>query len=241
MKRSLTLLIGVTLFVLLLAGTVATLFFMGENHSTDSPAGSTPLLNFQETKSQAEGGNARAQNLLGEIYAEGKQMRQDYAQAAHWYRKAADQGLDKAQYNLGVLHDIGQGVERNESEAAQWYHKAAEAGNTDAQYTLASMYGLGRGVPRDAQEALKWYRRAAEQGDALARYNLAERYERGRDVAPDLVEAFKWHSLAADLGLQDAETARRALDRKMTSEQLAEARKRIHDFNLKFPSNGKKR
>ena len=37
-------------------------------------------------------------------------MPQDYAQAAAWYRKAADQGYAGAQYNLGVMYANGQGV-----------------------------------------------------------------------------------------------------------------------------------
>jgi len=41
----------------------------------------------------AEQGNANAQAVLGEIYGSGIGVPRDYAQAAHWIRKAADQGL----------------------------------------------------------------------------------------------------------------------------------------------------
>ena len=100
------------------------------------------------------------------------------------------------------------------------------------------MYGLGRGVPRDPQVALEWYQKAAEQGDALARYNLAERYERGKDVSKDLVEAFKWHSLAAEIGFQDGAKAKENLRTQLTSEQIAEARKRIDAFKAKLTGEG---
>ena len=48
----------------------------------------------------AEQGDIRAQNLLGNIYAEGKGVPEDYAEAVKWYRKAAEQGDASAQYHL---------------------------------------------------------------------------------------------------------------------------------------------
>ena len=226
---------GIAAALLLSAGAAAIFYLQSERDDTPSAATAAALPDFNQTKPRAESGDAEAQNSLGEIYAEGKQVRLDYAEAAQWYRKAADQGLAKAQHNLAVLYDIGQGVTRDESVAAGWYRKAAEQGNSDAQYTLASMYGLGRGVPRDPKQALDWYQRAAEQGEPLARYNLAERYERGKDVVQDLVEAYKWHSLAAEQGLKDAATAKANLERSLSSGQLAEAGKRVRDFKAKFP------
>lgn len=203
--------------------------------ATDAPA----LPPFAETKAKAEGGDAPAQSALGEIYAEGKQVRQDYKQAAEWYRKAAEQGIAKAQFNLGGLYDIGQGVPADEAEAVKWHQKAAEQGHAAAQYTLAGMYGMGRGVPPNPKEALRWYQRGAEQGDELAQFNLAERYERGSNVVQDLSEAYKWHSLAAERGLPDALTARDHLRKRMSSTQLAEARKRIDAFHERFSSKPK--
>jgi TPR repeat protein len=37
-------------------------------------------------------------------------VRQDYIEAANWFRKAADQGNADAQTSLGVLYVNGQGV-----------------------------------------------------------------------------------------------------------------------------------
>ena len=44
----------------------------------------------------------------------------DYAEAAKWYRLAADQGDASAQLNLGVSYDNGQGVPQDYSEAINW-------------------------------------------------------------------------------------------------------------------------
>ena len=59
---------------------------------------------------QAERGVADAQFSLGLRHANGKGAAQDYAQAEHWYRKAAGQNHALAQFNLGIMHANGQGV-----------------------------------------------------------------------------------------------------------------------------------
>ncbi len=223
------------IMALLSAGAAMTFVSCSERDQNSTTVAVVPVSDLAEVKTKAEAGDSQAENRLGEIYAEGKQVRQDYREAIKWYQKAADKGLAKAEYNLGVLYEIGQGVTRDEAEAARWYGKAAEQGHSDSQYNLAAMYGLGRGVKRDPKEAFKWYERAAEQGDALACYNLAERYERAKDVAQDLVEAYKWHSLAAERGLKDGAVAKESLGRKLNSTQRAEGRRRAEEFTAKHP------
>jgi len=46
------------------------------------------------------------------MYQIGQGVAQDYAEAARWYRKAADQGGVAAQFNLGVMYYEGQGCRR---------------------------------------------------------------------------------------------------------------------------------
>ena len=58
----------------------------------------------------AEQGDAEAQCNLGELYANGTGVPQDYAQAVAWYREAAEGGNAQAQYNLGQLYANGTGV-----------------------------------------------------------------------------------------------------------------------------------
>ena len=48
----------------------------------------------------AQGGDADAQNNVGEIYERGLGGAPDYVNAANWYRKAADQGYARAMINL---------------------------------------------------------------------------------------------------------------------------------------------
>jgi TPR repeat protein len=110
----------------------------------------------------AERGHAESQMWLGHAYQTGRGSRQDYAEAARWYRLAAAQGNAESQCNLGVLYQNGQGVPQDYVEAAKWFHSAAVQGHAIAQFNLAGLYEAGFGVPSDNVEAAKWYRRAAD-------------------------------------------------------------------------------
>ena len=66
-----------------------------------------------------------AQSKLGEMYAKGQGVPQDYAQAALWYRKAADQGDTDAQSKLGEMYAKGQGVPQDYAQAHMWLNLAA--------------------------------------------------------------------------------------------------------------------
>ena len=48
----------------------------------------------------------------------------DYALAATWYRKAAEQAHTRAQINLAHLYETGLGVEKDPVTALRWYRQA---------------------------------------------------------------------------------------------------------------------
>jgi TPR repeat protein len=54
------------------------------------------------------------------------------AQAAHWYRLAAEQGYARAQFNLGLMHEDGRGGPKNEQQAYFWWLLAAAQGKAEA-------------------------------------------------------------------------------------------------------------
>jgi len=76
-------------------------------------------------KELADQGDAHAQNSLGTMYAEGKGVPQDYAEAVKWYRKSAEQGHAAAGFNLALKYGKGQGVPQDYAEAVMWYRRAA--------------------------------------------------------------------------------------------------------------------
>lgn len=86
------------------------------------PVGSKDL---QTLQTQANQGIAEAQNGLGELYAKGKGMPQDYDQARLWYEKAAAQGHPHAQNNLAELYFAGLGVPQDFVRAYMWVDLAA--------------------------------------------------------------------------------------------------------------------
>ena len=159
-----------------LPGFVLCMLAFGE---VDVAAGNEVLV---ELRRLVEQGDADAQYSLGAMYAHGRGVPEDDAEAVKWLRMAAEQGVAKAQFNLGVMYHLGEGVPEDVVEAVKWYRMAAEQGDADAQSELGFMYANGRGVPEDDAEAVKWYRMAAEQGNADAQYNLGVMYDirRGR-------------------------------------------------------------
>ena len=90
------------------------------------------------------------------MYRRGEGVPENYAEAAEWFREAAEQGFAAAQSYLGFMYDKGWGVPENDIEAAKWFRKAAEQGYVMAQFTLGHMYVSGRIVSRNYVRAYMW-------------------------------------------------------------------------------------
>src|SRR5262245_31388427 len=71
----------------------------------------------------AQGGDAEAENNVGEIYERGIGGQPNYEAAALWYQKAADQGNSRALFNLGTLYEQGLGVEQDRLKALNLYRR----------------------------------------------------------------------------------------------------------------------
>ncbi len=104
----------------------------------------------------AQAGDREAQYRVGVMYAEGKGVAPNDAEAALWFERAAEQGEPMAQYNLGASYVEGAGVRKDMAAAAKWFRRAAEQGIPLAQLNLGLLYASGDGVPLDNVEALKW-------------------------------------------------------------------------------------
>jgi len=73
-----------------------------------------------EVLQSAERGDARAQTILGFMFATGRGAPQNYVLAVYWYTRAAEQGNPDAQYQLGVCYDLGKGVAVDWILAHKW-------------------------------------------------------------------------------------------------------------------------
>jgi hypothetical protein len=165
-----------------------------------SPTEMISAVDQQQLMRLATQGNASAQNQLGQLYANGRGVPQDYAMARGWYEKAAAQGHAWAQNQLGQLSADGLGTARDYQQARQWWEQAATQGVAQAQYNLGQLYAYGRGMPQDYAMAQKWYEKAASQNHAWAQVQLGQLYANGRGVPQDYATARKWYEKAATLG-----------------------------------------
>lgn len=89
-------------------------------------AGSKDLGSFADWTLRALKGDPIAQYRLGLLYEEEGTESADYAEAAHWYRKAAQQGVADAQQRLGLLYARGKGLPGSRIQAYYWLTLAAE-------------------------------------------------------------------------------------------------------------------
>ena len=116
------LILSVGTALLLTAGTVWAGPFEDATVANKRGDNATALKTFQSLAAQ---GNAEAQNYIGQLYAHGQGVPQDYVQAREWYEKAAAQGHALAQNNLAELYYAGLGVPKDDVRAYMWVNLAA--------------------------------------------------------------------------------------------------------------------
>ncbi len=145
-------------------------------------------------------GKASAQNQLGQLYANGRGVPQDYTTARRWFEKAAAQGHGWAQNQLGQLSADGLGVPQDYKKARLWWEQAANDGVAQAQYSLGQLYASGRGVPQNYATARGWYEKAGAQGHVWAQAQLGQLYANGQGGPKDYTTARKWYEKAAAQG-----------------------------------------
>ena len=84
-------------------------------------------LALQKVQPLAESGDPAGQSLLGLMYAEGKGVTKDDAQAWQWYWESALGGNSQAQLALVAIYRDGRGVAADADMANYWQWKVAEA------------------------------------------------------------------------------------------------------------------
>jgi hypothetical protein len=109
-------------------------------------------------------GSVNAQREIGVMYATGDWSGpKDLAEAARWYRLAAERGHALSQYDLGFMLLLGEGGPKNAEEGMIWLERAGEAGESSAFRLLVDCYQNGYcDVPPDAGKAARWRGRLEE-------------------------------------------------------------------------------
>ncbi len=90
------------------------------------------------------------------MYAVGEFVGRSLAEAARWYRRAAEQNLAQAQFQLGMMRLQGLGLAQDLVEAETWLWFASEQRQPAAQFNLGLKYARGDGVARDYAQAHMW-------------------------------------------------------------------------------------
>jgi TPR repeat protein len=114
------------------------------------------LLAFDEFRTLALNGDADAQFKLGDMYAKGEGVKQDFTEAFSWFLKAAAQDDPRGQLAVADAYEQGRGVPEDHKKAAAWYLTSAEHGNPRAQYAVGLLYAKGVDMPLDLVQARMW-------------------------------------------------------------------------------------
>ena len=109
-------------------------------------------------------GDPEAQLFLGRMYYKGEFFKQDYVEAAKWYRKSAEQGNNFGLVFLDGMYIRGEGVEKDYAEAIKLYSQAAEQGDSAALFFLGNMYANGVGVKQNKVKAKELFKKSCKQG-----------------------------------------------------------------------------
>jgi TPR repeat protein len=133
---------------------------------------------------------------LGELYEQGRGVKQDGARAASLYERAAERSL-WARYKLGVVYVEGKLVPQDYARARAWLERAARDDNREALNNLGNMYDRGLGVKPDALKARDYYFAALKRGEWHAKGNLERFYAEGRG-APAGSAALDWYREGAE-------------------------------------------
>ena len=151
--------------------------------------------NFAVQRAKALAGDANEQFILAGMHERGEGAPQSYAEAANWYRLAADQGHAAAQFYLGAMYGSARGVTRSYKAAIWWYSKSAAQGYRDALYPMAFAYEYGIGVAGgiNLPVAIEWYVKSADAGVWQAMERLGKAYKNGElGLTVDVDKAKEW-------------------------------------------------
>mgnify|MGYP000561975987 CR=1 FL=1 len=171
----------------------------------------------------ANSGDATAMLAVGNMYFEGKGVKQDYKEAIKWLKKAIRAGNANAWHlhfllkkairagNAGAKHLLakaykdGLGVEQSYHRAFNLYLQSAlESSDKKSMFYVSAMYYHGQGTQRDFDKAYNWAFQAAEKREPRAAFLTALMIYRGEAKEKDIEKAFEYAQMSHSLGNTEA-------------------------------------
>lgn len=148
----------------------------------------------------AENGFWQAQNDLGLLCLNGKEIPEDIPRGFSLVKAAAEKGIGISLYHLAYCYIAGLGTDIDTARGISLYQKAWKQGCAEAAIELGMRYEMGNGVKKDESKAFHLYKKAAETGSVEALAHEADcRYD-GKGTKADRGQAMKLYARAADAG-----------------------------------------
>ena len=146
----------------------------------------------------AEGGDPRAQNMVGHMLLHGEGTAVDVEAALGWFERAADQQHVMAQHNLGSVLGSGRHGVLDLARAKHWLHPAANQGYATSQMLLYQIFVAEGDDPRVVRRAIFWLRAAANRDFHDAQYLLGHAFAKGEGVSQSHATARLWWERATN-------------------------------------------
>lgn len=162
---------------------------------------------------------------MGVILNEGIGVGKNPKEAKTFFYEGADRCAPEKVYDLGVKYYGGIGVGKDYSVARYLFRIAARKGLPEANYSLGDMYLEGKGGERRFVSAVVAYKSAAGSGHDFSMIKLGDIYCK-EGPAKNLVEAYQWYILAKKHGSELADDHLRELEKQMSPDDIAKAKKR---------------
>lgn len=149
----------------------------------------------------AAGGDAMAQQLLGDILVVGMGgVPADEPRGIELLQASAAAGYAMGQNSLAISYENGEGVTADPARAAELYQAAAAQGLGEAEVNLGRLYAGGTGVAEDDAKAFALFQSAAAKGHPQGWNGMGVSYEYGEGTVQDYALAMEAYHKALDGG-----------------------------------------
>jgi TPR repeat protein len=133
---------------------------------------------------------------------------------------------------MKALYEIDEQLIHDHQQEITTIRQNASLKHRKAQFILGMMYYRGINVVQDKAMAFFWLNRAADAGEKVAQFNLGIFHANGSVTPRDFIQAYKWLSIADNNSGGRAAPVMRWLFRRMSPEQVTEARLLANNWHL---------
>jgi TPR repeat protein len=148
----------------------------------------------------AAGGDADAQNQLGNLYYLGQSVPKNMAKAGGLYQQSAAQHFARGETNMAECYVMGDCGPHDPAKAIPLLKDAVAQNDRYAEDEYGWLLQNGIGTQEDDQQAAYWDQRASAQNVAAATRRLGWLTETGKGTKADPAKADQLYTIAANQG-----------------------------------------